>query len=145
MTWRSEKNANGGKDLVWSGAEQGIAPSPHKGTANLQNVNISTEVKEVMCSFPRALSSTPIITNGSITVTNGNQNLLYAPATINVGTWITVSSGVGNITGGTYFLVQNGSGSSNYNIYTGFFTGQITPNANGTLTFSTIKDRKSVV
>lgn len=138
MTWREEKIDKEHFDLVWSGAEQGIAPSPLKGIANLQNVNISTEIGEVMCSFSRALSTTPVITNGSMAVTNGNQNLVYGPATINVGTWITVSSGVGNITSGTYFLAQNGGGSSNYNIYTGFFTGQITPNASGTLIFSTI-------
>lgn len=142
MSIRTEKTESG-KDIVWSGADKGIGPSPHKGTGNLQNVNISTESGEVMCSFSRALSTTPIITNGSISTSSSVLDVTYLPGTINIGTWITVISGVGNITPGIYFLSQVVG--SFYYIYTGFYTGQVTPNANGTLTFSTINMGAPVV
>ena len=47
MTWRVEKNGEG-QDLVYSGFESGVALSPLKGTANIQNANISTEMGEIM-------------------------------------------------------------------------------------------------
>jgi hypothetical protein len=43
MSYRYEKSTG---DIVIDSYENGISPSPHKGLANLQNVNISTETGE---------------------------------------------------------------------------------------------------
>jgi hypothetical protein len=43
LSYRYEKSTG---DIVIEGWENGISPSPHKGLANLQNVNISTETGE---------------------------------------------------------------------------------------------------
>ena len=135
MAIRIEKTEVG-RDIVISGFEQGVASSPHKGFGNMQNVNIDTENGEVMCSFPRVLSSTPVITNGSISVTNSSSTVIFSPASIKNGAWITVTSGSGNIPGGTYFLQQT-SGPS-YNISSTFYGTGITANFSGTITFNTI-------
>lgn len=45
------------ESIIVNGYEQGIQPSPHKGIANLQNVNISTESGEVVNSFSRTQNS----------------------------------------------------------------------------------------
>lgn len=92
MTWREEKT-KAGKDLIWDGAEYGIAPSPTKGNANLQNVNISTETGEAMMSFGRIAQQQAAITNGTLTASvSDGAYLLAAPANLNAGDWITVSA-----------------------------------------------------
>lgn len=109
MSWRTEKNENGGKDLVWSGAEQGVAPSPHKGTANLQNVNIATESGEVMCSFPRVFNMQKAISGGTLNAHDAT-SVTYAGTTpLTIGAAITISGTGNNITGlsaTTYWVVS---------------------------------------
>jgi hypothetical protein len=89
MSWRSEKTRTG-SDLVWDEVELGIAPSPHKGTANIQNANISTESGEVLASYGRAAQHQTAITNGTLTP-NGATDFT-GPATLKAGTWISVSA-----------------------------------------------------
>lgn len=87
--WRTE-DTDEGKDLVYDGMEAGIAPSPHKGTANIQNANISTEQGEVLASFGRTAQQQAAITNG--TLTPDGATLFDAPANLKAGTWISVSA-----------------------------------------------------
>ncbi len=89
MTWRTE-DTDEGQDLVYDGMEAGIAPSPHKGTANIQNANISTEQGEVLASFGRTAQQQAAITNG--TLTPSGATLFDAPASLKAGTWISVSA-----------------------------------------------------
>lgn len=89
MSWRSEKTEEG-RDLVWDGVENGIAPSPTKGTANIQNANISTESGEVLASFGRTPQQQAAITNG--TLTPDGATLFDAPSNLKAGTWISVSA-----------------------------------------------------
>lgn len=89
MTWRTEKTAQG-QDFVWDGVEFGIGPSPVRGTANLQNVNISTQSGEVMASYGRTAQQQAAITNGTLTP-DGATNFT-GPANLKAGTWISVSA-----------------------------------------------------
>ncbi len=89
MPWRVEKT-NEGNDLIYDKAEKGIAPSLNKGTANLQNVNISTESGEVMASFARDAQQQVSISGG--TLTPSGTTLLNAPANLKAGAWIKINS-----------------------------------------------------
>ena len=121
--WRTEKTDEG-QDLVWDGAEQGIAPSPTKGTANIQNANISTELGEVMASFARTLLNQTALSNQ--TLTPDGATLFDAPATLKGGQWIKVTaSTVSGITAATnpstfsidYLAVGGGGGSGGATVY----------------------------
>lgn len=107
MTWRKE-----GDDLVYDGVELGIAPSPTKGTAHLQNVNIATETGEAMASFARFKQDQAAITNGTLTASvSDGATLLDAPASLKAGDWITVSaSTIGSVTATCSYLVVAGGG-----------------------------------
>lgn len=116
MAWQREKTA-AGSDLVWNGAENGIAPSPLKGTANIQNANISTETGEAMASFARTAQQQAAINGG--TLTPNGATLFDAPATLKPGTWVQVTaSTVTSITTGTgattasvdYLAIAGGGG-----------------------------------
>lgn len=109
MTYRYEKTDGGGEDLVISGGEMGVQPSPHKGIANIQNANISTEVGEVMASFGRTQQSmTASAATGTLGFIDGSHVALNIPSTNNnfKGMWITVSSSshTGELANGTYYV-----------------------------------------
>lgn len=127
MPWRQEKTETG-NDLVWDGVEKGIGPSPTRGTANIQNANISTESGEVMASFARAEESQRVIAAGTsgatltASVSDGATLLAgpVAPASpLFAGTWIRIlSSTISSITAATnpssatvnYLVVAGGGG-----------------------------------
>ena len=97
MSYRLEKTANG-EDLVIEGFETGIAPSPHKGIANIQNGNISTETGEVTASFSRAKQSQTPITGGTLTTTGSSSTTYTSSSTLQAGQWINVTA----VSGVTY-------------------------------------------
>lgn len=105
--WRKEA-----EDLVFDGVENGIAPSPLKGVANLQNVNIATETGEALASFARFKENQAAITNGTLTASvSDGAILLDAPANLQAGQWITVSaSTIPSVTAACDFLVVGGGG-----------------------------------
>lgn len=116
MPWKREKTDEG-FDLVYDGVEAGIAPSPTKGTANLQNVNIDTETGEALVSFSRVPQQQAAISGG--TLTPDGANLLNAPANLDAGIWIQVTastvSGITPSSGATtanidYLVVGGGGG-----------------------------------
>jgi len=116
MSWRQEKTKTG-SDLVYDGVEFGISPSPHKGTANIQNANISTESGEVLASYTRTAQQHTAVTNG--TLTPNGATLFTAPTNLKVGDWIRVSaSTVTSISAATspstasadYLVVAGGGG-----------------------------------
>lgn len=75
------------------GFDKGIAPSPHKGLANIQNGNISTELGEVTASFNRFKQDQSDITNGTLTASVGaGTTLLGTSSELKAGQWINISS-----------------------------------------------------
>jgi hypothetical protein len=99
-----------GGEITISAFEQGIQPSPHKGIANLQNVNISTESGEVMASFARVQDSMTSTATGTgtlsyvdtshVALSIANSNNLFK------GQWIVVtnSSNTTQLPNGTYYV-----------------------------------------
>lgn len=99
-------------DIIINGFEQGIAPSPHKGIANLQNVNISTETGEVISSFVRVQETlTNTSATGSLTFVDSSHVELSIANTNNLfkGNWITVtaSSNTTQLPNGTYYVAPS--------------------------------------
>lgn len=96
MAVRREKEPNGDEALVFDGFEQGIAASPHKGIANIQNANIATETGEALVSFSRtaqlqSANQTPV--SGTLTASAGDGNyVLASDTTLTVGQWINVTA-----------------------------------------------------
>lgn len=101
MSYLLEKSTG---DLVISGFENGISSSPHQGLANLQNVNISTETGEVMCSFNRVRQS-QVSATGTFTQTSAT-TVSVSGVVLKPGTWIRMTStGIANLTNGSYYYV----------------------------------------
>lgn len=118
MAYRIEKNSSGNEELVFDGWENGIASSPHKGIANIQNANISTEMGEVMCSFNRAaqtLASNGLTSSGTLTASSGDGTTVFASnLAMNFGQWINVTAATATVsdTSATinYLVVGGGGG-----------------------------------
>jgi len=146
MAYEIENKGQG--DIVWSGFETGIAPSPHKGIANMQAVNINTEEGEVMCSYSRTQQSQTPITGGTLTVFN--TNTLIPSTQIRAGSWINVSaSTITGLSTGNYSVISNAGlvlavrlssaySTSSASIISGFSGG-------GSATFSTLYDMAAPV
>lgn len=97
------------EDIIFNGFEQGIQPSPHKGIANLQNVNISTETGEVTNSFARVQDTmTNTSATGTLSYVDTSHVALSIANTNNLfkGNWITVtnSSNTAELPNGTYYV-----------------------------------------
>lgn len=104
--------------ITITGFENGIGVSPHKGIANIQNANISTESGEVMCSFERVQQTSPTIVNGTLTqVTSSTVN---ATGGLTSGTWIIVTNGGTTSLSGVYYVM--GSLLGNFALSTAFST-----------------------
>lgn len=106
---RKEKTETG-SDIVWSGFENGIGASPHKGIANIQNANINTETGEVMCSFSRTQQSqTNSITNGTLTPSNTSHLdvTLSGVTAFKAGIWISVGAGITGLSAGNYYVLAS--------------------------------------
>lgn len=106
MAYKFEKETG---DIVINGFENGIAPSPHKGIANIQGANISTEMGEVINSFARVQQSmTGTTTTGSLSYLSTDHVNLSITGSNNLfkGNWITVtnSSNTGQLPNGTYYV-----------------------------------------
>jgi hypothetical protein len=136
MAYKFEKSTG---DIVIDGFEQGIAVSPHKGIANIQNANISTESGEVMLSFSRAQQSQANITGGTLSTT-GNTLDFTSSATLHPGNWIQVTaSSVSSISTGFYYVsYANNVGVVRLSTYYDpKQANELTHGTTGTLTFST--------
>lgn len=107
MSYRYEKETG---DLVFDGFEKGIAPSPHQGIANLQGVNLQTEMGEAMCSYTRVQQSQAPITNGTFMASTSTIVTYAGAAALRVGATIQVT--ISTITGlsTTFYWVQQISG-----------------------------------
>lgn len=120
-----EKNGEE-RDIVITGFEQGIAPSPHKGIANIQNANLSTEMNEVICSFSRVQDTmtSSATGTGNLTFVDSSHVGLSIAGSNNLfkGNWVTVSasSNTGQLPNGTYYV--NPSTGSNFQLSTWYNT-----------------------
>ena len=116
-------------EIIIDGFEKGIAPSPHKGIANMQNANISTEQGEVMANFARVLQ-TQANTAASITLTPLSTSTFSSSINVTNGMWVHVSSSsIPGFATGNYYIINKVSGGNNF---------QLSSTYNG-------RDRKSVV
>lgn len=130
MAYKFQKNGQD-TDIVISGWENGVARSPLSGIANMQNVNIATENKEVMNSYGRTLQTmTTTSSNGTAAFQDSSHLDLQITFTNRIlkGMWITIfsSSNTGQLPNGNYYVLQtsgsgyvlattyNGSGISGY-------------------------------
>lgn len=107
--YRYEKEKNGDIALVFDGFEKGIAPSPHKGIANLQAVNINTELEEVMCSYSRVEQTQhQTIATGTLAQSSTNTIISTSGGFFKPGTWIVVSgSTIAGLADGTYYVLTS--------------------------------------
>lgn len=123
MSYSHEKNGKD-DDIVISGFETGISPSPHKGIANIQNANIATEAGEVVASFGR-VQATMTSTNAAGTLNYSSSGFVFLsiPGSTGAfkGMWITISgsSNTGQLPNGTYYVL-NVTGSGVYQLATTF-------------------------
>lgn len=120
MAYSHEKNGKD-DDILVTGYETGIAPSPHKGIANIQNANIATEAGEVLASFGRLqVSMTTTTDTGILGYITSDHVFLSIPGSTNAfkGMWIIVSnsSDTGQLANGTYYVPV--SGGSNFELQT---------------------------
>lgn len=101
-------------EIRFSGFEQGIGVSPHKGIANMQGVNIYTETGEAMCSFSRTLQSQANISATGTIAPQTSSTLVptIAGGPIRAGIWITIgTSTITNLTASqTYYVSDSESG-----------------------------------
>ncbi len=130
-----------GNDLVFEGFDRGIAVSPHKGVANVQNANISTETGEVMCSFSRVQQSQAGDTSTSHTITFVDSSHLATTFALRSGMWITVSaSTIGSISSSTDYYVQTststGGAATSFQLSSYYNSAVITGMTTGTATFT---------
>lgn len=136
MSAKWEKEDNGEYALVFGDFDKGIAPSPHKGVANMQAVNLSTEEGEVMCSYSRILQSTPVNTATGIIDAVDSTHVLFTGITVYAGIWINISaSTITGLSTGNYYVFPNGQISS-------FYNGTITSGlgVTGTATFTILRN-----
>lgn len=100
MSYRYEKNrGNGEIELIIDGFDKGISPSPHKGIANMQGVNIATESGEAMCSFGRVIES-QVGTTGTLTQVDTDTVVINDGIDLLVGQVITITDDGGTGLGG---------------------------------------------
>lgn len=110
-------------DIVVNGFEQGIQPSPHKGIANVQNANISTEVGEIIPSYVRVQDTmTNTTSTGTLSFLDSSHVNLAITGTNNLfkGIWVIVtnSSNTTQLPNGTYYVPPStGSGFQLSNYY----------------------------
>ena len=137
MSYKIEKNGDV-YDIVINGWEKGISASPHKGIANMQAVNTSTENGEVMCSYNRTKQSQTPITSGTLTQTSTN-TVSVSGGTLLAGSWITVTSaGIAGLSNGSHYYYL-GSGKLSATFAQDAST-VITGLGSGSCTFTTYKD-----
>lgn len=107
MAYEIEKSTG---DIVVNGFSQGIAPSPHKGIANIQNANLSTETGEVINSFVRVQDTmtSSATGTGTLAFVDSSHVALNIAGSNNLfkGNWISVtnSSNTAELPNGTYYV-----------------------------------------
>lgn len=131
-------------EIVISGFETGIAPSPHKGIANIKNANISTETGEVMASYGRIQQTmTSTSSTGSLTFLDSSHVNMSITSSTNhfKGTWVTVSSSshAGELPNASYF-VNLSAGASGFTLSTTYGGSALTGYTTGlTATISLLR------
>lgn len=137
MSYKYDKESG---DIIISGFEKGIAPSPHLGIGNLQNINITTEPKEGSVNYARTAEDQQPITSGTFAA-DSSTRLNYSsqsPALI-LGTWITItSSSISSLSTGTYYVITVSNGFE-YQLSTTLSSSNIVSGMGltGTATFNT--------
>lgn len=130
MSYHVEKETG---DIVIDGFQKGIAASPHKGIANLQNVNIATESEEALCSFSRVQQS-QVTGSGTLTRVTTN-SVSISGIVLKVGSWITITNAGTTGLSGSYYYVDTGHLSATFSQNNSTFVTGISA---GSATFTVI-------
>lgn len=143
MSYKYEKDTG---DIVISGWERGISPSPHSGLGDLKCLNISSMPGEVQVNYARVQQSQQPITGGTFTANAGGGNTVNYTGTIPLlpGDWVTVTgSTISGLSNGVYFIKNNVS--SNISLST-TFRGTLVSGlgTTGTATFTTFNMGKPI-
>lgn len=141
MAYSYDKNTS---EIIISGWEQGMAISPHKGIANIQCANISTEAGEAMCNYRRIQNSETFSTTGTLTSAGAGTTLTYAYTVhtavapfLFAGTWITVTgSTISGLSNGTYFILASRQDSAVLTLSTTYNGSTVSYSGAGTATFA---------
>lgn len=130
-------------DLVIDSFQNGIAPSPHLGIANLQCININTEPGEASVTYARVAQDQQTISGGTLNYNSSNSVSYIGAVPLLVGSWIDVTATTGGLSGlaGNVFVGNLESGTTTdgiYQIYSNYSVlNIITGLSAGTATFTT--------
>jgi hypothetical protein len=97
-------------EIIIQGFDKGIAVSPLKGIANIQNGNLSTESGEVLCSFARIQQTQTNDTNVGTLTPSSTSHLdvtLTGSLTFKAGIWIHIESDSGPGLSGYYYVLSS--------------------------------------
>lgn len=151
MAYKYEKGTG---DIIISGWEKGIAPSPHNGLGDLKCLNISTMPNEVSVNYSRIQQTNIPIVAGMFTASSSNVVTYTGITPLIPGTWVTIaaspSSTITNLdtshgfaSGASYYVRTVSSG--NVTLSTSFGGSAINNfGVTGTATFSTINIGKPI-
>lgn len=133
MAYHYEKDSG---ELIIDGFEQGISPSPHKGIANIQNANLSTEMGEVMNSFGRFEQSqqvpsshvlTGTLTASTSTSVTGTVGIIPITVPLTLGVWITTgTSSITGISSNTVYFVKAADSNGSLGLSTSYGSSILT-------------------
>lgn len=145
------------REWVLDGVQNGISGSPHAGIADMKCVNINSFPGEAAVNFAR-ISALPVVVNGTMTASGGNNTLDYTPSGTNKalvnGSCVQLVAGstitnFTNTTGGgpnsNRFWVKSAVGGGAYQ-FSLTYNGPIITNfgLTGTATFSTVVFNKFI-
>jgi len=138
MAVRLEKETG---DLVVEGFNKGIASSPHVGIGNMQCVNISTELGEVMCSYSRTQVNQVPISNGTFSgSTSSHVHYSQSGTKLLAGSFVNVTaSTITGLSTGYYWVYYDSSDTTTIVLSTGYLlVTALTFGTTGSATFSTV-------
>ena len=100
-------------EITFTGFEQGIASSPHKGIANIQGGNISTEIGEVMSSYNRVAQLNSSTASGTLTPLTSST--VSFSTSVQPGQWFTIGTDSGTGLSGSYYYLGSNQIATTYN------------------------------
>lgn len=124
MAYHVEKDSGGRNEIVIDGFTDGIQPSPHKGIADLKNLNINSFTGEASVNFNRVNQ----LLSGSGTFTAvGSAQVGYTPGiNLVVGTAVIITgSTISGLADGTYWI-RALPGGNTYNISASYGGANVT-------------------
>ena len=114
-------------DIVISGTEKGIAPSPHLGIADIKNINITSLPGEAAVNYNRLNQLVPNFAVGTGTFTGDSSSYVTYTGTpaLQLGTIVNVqSSSISGLSTGIYWI--SGKSGTGYNLSASYNGSSVT-------------------